>query len=114
MPAQPFVVSLTDDSFYSLTALPSKMLYEHAVKDLKLLETTPFLGRVYDPVYNASRPPFQCRVLYCAHYGIYYTVDSQEHTVLVFALEDQRRNPETRFSSMEHYVVSLDEEPPQN
>lgn len=104
-----YQVILTDEAFYALTALPSDRLFQHVSHDLELLETTPELGRVYDPVYEAVTPPFACRVLFCENYGIYYRLNSETRTLTVFAIEDQRRNPLGRFAAYEYAVTSLDE-----
>lgn len=95
-----YEVRLTDAAFFAYASLPTERLYEHVGSDLGLLETTPRLGREYDPVYEAKRPPFPCRVLFCEHYGIYYRVDDESRTVVVFAIEDQRRNPLNRFDGV--------------
>lgn len=102
-----FEVKLTDEAFYAYAALPTERVFAHVGNDLDLLSTSPELGQRYDPAYNAARPPFSCRVLYCEHYGIYYRIDEQERAVIVFAIEDQRRNPLTRFESYEYEVASL-------
>lgn len=103
-----FEVVLTDEAFYAYASIPSDRAFDHLDADLKLLETTPELGRVYNPAYKATRLPFPCRVFYCEQYGIYYRVDKDERTVLVFAIEDQRRNPENRFSAYEYAVTRID------
>lgn len=95
--AVPYEVRLTDEAFYALASLPSDRLLEHVEHDLILLETTPYLGEKYDPAYEAACPPFPCRVLFCEHLGIYYSVDGAKQCVSVFAIEDQRRNPTERF-----------------
>lgn len=100
----PCEVILTDEAFYTFTALHPERLFEHVAHDLSLLETTPFLGREYDPAYEAARPPFACRVMFCEHLGIYYCVNEEERRVVVFAIEDQRRNPTERF---EYATVDL-------
>lgn len=101
-------VSLTDEAFYTYASIPSERVFEHVGRKLELLGTTPELGRVYDPAYEAKRPPFACRVLYCEHYGIYYRVDDANRSVLVFAIEDQRRNPEARFSHYEYAIARIE------
>lgn len=101
-----FEVVLTDEAFYAFAALPTERAFDHVDHDLSLLETTPELGQTYDPAYDATRPPFACRVLYCDRYGIYYRIDEAKHRVVVFAIEDQRRNPLTRFESYEYAVTA--------
>lgn len=104
-----YTVILTDEAFSSYVALPTARLFAHVDKDLGLLETLPYLGQAYDPAYDAARPPFECRVLYCEHYGIYYRVNEEARTVTIFAIEDQRRNPLGRFASYEYSIMRLDE-----
>lgn len=103
-----FEVVLTDEAFFTYASIPSDRTFDHLDADLKLLGTTPELGRIYDPAYKATRPPFPCRVFYCEKYGIYYRVDEDARTVLVFAIEDQRRNPENRFSTYEYAITRID------
>lgn len=98
---------LTDEAFYAYASLPSDSLFARVDHDLDLLRSFPELGKKYDPVYDAARPPFDCRVLYCEQYGIYYRVDDGNRRVVVFAIVDQRRNPKTRFSGYEYGAVGL-------
>ncbi len=103
-----FTVELTDEAFFSYVSIASERLFEHVDTDIGLLETNPYLGRIYDPVYDAARPDFTCRVFYCEHYGIYYRVDEKLHRIIVFAIEDQRRDPKNRFSRFDYEVSPLD------
>lgn len=64
---------------------------------IETLAIAPDIGRVYDPLYPAARPPLEARVIYAGRYGIYYSVDHKAQTVHVHYLEDQRMNPEKRF-----------------
>lgn len=68
---------------------------------LEVLQTAPYMGAIYDPVYDAARPPHQVRATYAGHFGIYYTVDDAGRTVNVEYLEDVRRDPMGRFESDE-------------
>lgn len=61
------------------------------------LQAMPYRGSVYDPTYEAARPPFECRVVYAGRQGIYYTVHEDEHLVYIRFIEDQRRDPRRRF-----------------
>ena len=106
-----YTVAMTDEAFYAYYALPSRRIIEHVKHNLRLLETSPYLGRIYDPAYEAKFPPLPCRVLYCGHYGIYYRVDDETKIVTVFALEDQRRNPLDRFTSLKQALNEPPEEP---
>lgn len=96
-----FDVRLTDEAFYALATLSSDRVFARMGNDLELLGLFPHLGREYDPVYDAARPPFACRVFHCENFGIYYRVDDEERRVVVFAIVDQRRNPVERFSDFE-------------
>ena len=89
-------------------SLPSASSFTRVDHDLDLLRSFPELGKKYDPVYDAARPPFDCRVLYCEQYGIYYRVDDDSRRVVVFAIVDQRRNPKTRFDGYEYGAVGLE------
>ncbi len=64
---------------------------------LDVLDTAPYIGRIYDPLYEAATPPFEVRVVYAGHYGIYYTLDEKAQQVNVYFIEDQRQNPLNRF-----------------
>ncbi len=103
-----FEIEVTDEAFLSYASIPSERVFSHVEADIGLLGTTPFLGREYDPVYEAARPDFPCRVLYCEYYGIYYRVDEAIRRVIVFAIEDQRRNPANRFTSYDYATASFD------
>lgn len=65
---------------------------------LEALALAPKMGMVYDPVYEAARPPHEVRVTYAGHYGIYYTYDEGAGVLAVEYLEDCRRDPMRRFS----------------
>lgn len=97
-------VKLTDEALCAHAALPAQRIFDHLDNDLDPPATSPELSQAYDPACNAAQPPFACRVLYCEHYGIYYHVDETDRAVTVFAIEDQRRNPLTRFESYEYAV----------
>lgn len=103
-----FKIALTDEAYFAYASLPSERLLKRMTNDIGLLACTPLLGRTYNPAYEAKRPPFPCRVLYCEHYGIYYGVNDDESLVTIFAIEDQRRNPRKRFSSFEYGLERLD------
>lgn len=103
-----FEVLLTDEAFYAFASLPTTHAFERIDCDLGLLETTPYLGRDYDPAYDATRPPFPCRVLFSGYYGIYYQVDDDAERVVVFAIVDQRRDPANRFTGFEYGFETLE------
>lgn len=62
-----------------------------------MLTTFPRAGEVYDPGYEASQLP-GARVTYVEPYGIYYRVNDEEACVDVAYIEDQRRDPNLRFT----------------
>ncbi len=64
---------------------------------LCVLDTVPGIGRDYDPVYEAVKPPEDVKVAYAGHYGIYYEVVESNALVYVYYIEDQRRDPLNRF-----------------
>lgn len=66
---------------------------------LTVLDAVPGIGRVYDPLYEAAKPPEEVMVAYAGHYGIYYEVLEEERTVYAYYIEDQRRDPMMRFGS---------------
>lgn len=92
-----FDIELTDEAFYSYVSISSDRLFDHVTNIIGLLGTSPELGHIYDPVYEAQVPPFECRVVYCENLGIYYKIDEETHRVLVVAIVDQRSNPRSRF-----------------
>ncbi len=92
-----YAVTLTQEAEVVYRGIPSKYDFAKVDKMLLILDTLPEIGRVYDPDYEAMRLPFEVRVAYAGRYGVYYTVDEEERQVIVFAIEDQRRNPLNRF-----------------
>jgi len=65
---------------------------------LLILETLPRIGRTYDPLYPAAKPPEPILVAYAGNYGIYYEIQEESKHVNVLFIEDQRRNPLKRFN----------------
>ena len=65
---------------------------------LEVLDTVPYIGHRYDPLYDAARLPFEVLVAYAGRYGIHYVVEEELLQVRVYFIEDQRRDPLTRFS----------------
>lgn len=92
-----YAVKLTHEAMRASEFVKAKSDIAKIKKMLRLLDTVPEIGRVYDPDYEAATPPFQARVTYAGRYGIYYTVDEDAKVVTVFAIEDQRSNPLNRF-----------------
>lgn len=81
----------------SLLALPDKAFLE--ISDaIELLRKMPYIGREYEPAYEAARLPFSCRVTYAGNYGIYYTPDEPCQEIYIRFVEDQRMNLTQRFT----------------
>lgn len=96
-----FNVILSDDALFVFTRIPTDTEYSVVDSTLELLQSSPYLGRIYDPLYEAARPPFVMRVVYAGRYGIYYEVIENRKEVDILFIEDQRRNPNERFSDIE-------------
>ncbi len=93
----PYRVILAPTAAAALPTITAKSHRAKVRKMLRVLDTVPEIGRVYDPDYPAARPPFEMRVAYAGRYGIYYTVVEADHEVRVLFIEDQRRDPLNRF-----------------
>lgn len=70
---------------------------------LALLGCFPYLGHLYDPLYEAARLPFDLYVMHAGHYDIYYEVSEELKTVSIIFIEDQRRDPNNRFSDIQRF-----------
>ena len=92
-----YTVTLTREAEFQYRHIPSKVDFGKVDKMLLLLDTLPEIGRVYDPDYEAMRLPFEVRIAHAGRYDAYYVVDEGEQTVIVFAIENQRKNPLNRF-----------------
>lgn len=90
-------VRLTDEAYFAYVDLPSDAVLARVDSLLETLGEFPWFGQEYDPAYPAARPPVPCRVAFCGRYGIYYRVLEDEGAVEVLAIEDQRRDPRSRF-----------------
>ena len=96
-PARVYEVILAPVAAEAFAGIASKGDLLKVDKMLQILDTVPDIGRLYDPVYEAARPPFAVKVVYAGHYGIYYDVDEEAAKVNVLFIEDQRRDPLGRF-----------------
>ena len=95
----PYQVLISNRAFEALSSIRSKADARAVARIIDLLDTVPYLGRVYDPLYDATRPDFEARVVYAGHFGIYYEViEDEQREVHVLYIEDQRRDPLMRFS----------------
>ncbi|MEE1045590.1 MAG: type II toxin-antitoxin system RelE/ParE family toxin [Olegusella sp.] len=88
-------IKLTGTASEAYLAIPDTRIRK--VDDaLDAIAIMPEIGRIYDPVYEAARPPFEVRVVYASVYGIYYTVDEESGVVFIRYIEDQRMDPAGR------------------
>lgn len=92
-----YEVILSDAARAEYSNIASKRDFAKVDKVLQLLDTVPEIGRLYDHDYPAARPPFPMRVAYAGNYGIYYVIEEDSRRVAVLFIEDQRRNPLSRF-----------------
>ena len=98
---EPFEIEMTDEALYAYADIRSQAILSRIETLIDLLALHPFYGEKYDPAYESARPPIDCRILFCAHYGIYYHIDKDRRLITVLAIESQRRNPLTRFTLLE-------------
>ena len=95
---RPYAVLLADEAVRAYSQVKAKDDLRHIDKVLDILDTVPEIGSPYDPVYEAARPPFEVRVAYAGHYGVYYRILEAARQVHVYFIEDQRRDPLSRFA----------------
>lgn len=91
-----YAIRLSPAARRRLLTIP-RASYEKVSALIDSLQTMPYRGRVYDPIYDAARLPFECRVAYSGQHGVYYTVHDSERLVYIRYIEDQRRDPRRRF-----------------
>ncbi len=96
---RPYQVLLTDAAKRAYQRVMAKQDLLRIDKVLDVLDTVPEIGGSYDPIYEAAKPPFDVRVAYAGHYGIYYRIMESDKQVHVYSIEDQRRDPLTRFNN---------------
>ena len=100
-----YSVEFADEALITLRSLNAnaRRVAERIAHTIGLLRTTPFIGRVYDPDYEASIPPFECRrfVVSKTTVELYYTVDEKARLVQIALIRDSRMNPMTRFADSE-------------
>lgn len=94
-----FEVLLTEGASQTYAAIRSNADLMAVNRSISALKTLPYIGRSYDPVYEAAKPPFDLLVAYAGHDGIYYVVEEDLRQVHVYFIEDQRRDPMRRFGS---------------
>lgn len=93
----PFDIVMTDEALYAYSEIPSSSVYARIGTLIDFLADHPFYGQEYDPAYKAAMPPIDCRVFFCARYGVYYHVEIEDRVITIVAIEDQRRDPLSRF-----------------
>ncbi len=73
---------------------------EHAVE---MLSSFPRMGAVYEPEYIAARPPFACRSLPLPDtpFTLYYCLQEERESVIVFDIEWSAGDPCRRFEGVE-------------
>lgn len=98
---EPCDIILSDEATYSLAEIPSEKVYSRMCALIDFLATHPYYGEEYDPYYDATFPPIDCRVFFCARYGVYYHIIQEERRILILAVEDTRKNPLSHFKIME-------------
>lgn len=69
----------------------------------ELLSEFPDIGASYNPQYQAARPPFPCRSIAVPDtpFSLYYLKDEENRTVVIFAIEYNRVDPNARFSHVD-------------
>ncbi len=97
-PRTPFLIEMTDEAVYAYSAVQPDDVYARIGALIDFLAEHPYYGEEYDPAYNAARPPIDCRVFFCARYGVYYHIDEEKLIITILAIENLRRNPMNRFS----------------
>lgn len=92
-------VILSNAAADALLAIPTRVEAGAVARRLRVLQSFPEIGAVYDPEYPATRPDHEVLVTYASHYGIYYLYDRELRggTVFVEWIQDERRDPRRRF-----------------
>lgn len=69
---------------------------------VEMLSAFPRMGAVYEPEYIAARPPFSCRSLPLPDtpFTLYYCLQEEHGTVIVFDIEWSAGDPRRRFESV--------------
>lgn len=82
------------------TEIQTRKAYDSVDSYRTILASFPEAGAVYDPYYEAVRPPIECCYITVpgTPFTLYYAVDEQAKTVSVFSIEHRRMNPRSLFS----------------
>ncbi|MBC5585620.1 hypothetical protein H8S61_15650 [Eggerthella sp. NSJ-70] len=94
-----YEVIISPTALEAISTIASRADRARIDKVLSILDTVPGIGRTYDPVYEAARPKEPVMVAYAGHYSIYYEVSDDRGEVHIYYIEDQRRDPLSRFSA---------------
>ena len=94
-----YEVIIAPTAFETMASIESKADRKRIDKVLRVLDTVPGIGRAYDPLYEAAKPEEPVLVAYAGHYGIYYDVSDEHDEVHIYYIEDQRRDPLSRFKA---------------
>lgn len=95
----PYHVELSVDALNTFLDIPNVREAQAVDKTLGLLAAFPRLGHLYDPLYEAARPPFELYVTHAGRFGIYYEISDATRTVSIAFIEDMRRDPAHRFGA---------------
>lgn len=81
----------------------SKRVAEKIFSYRELLEEFPDIGANYNPQYSAARPPFPCRSIAVPDtpFSLYYLKDEAARRIIIFAIEYNRSDPNSRFSHVD-------------
>ena len=96
----PYTVFFTDSVLDFLDAhVTSERVLARIEAYEDLLASYPHLGSVYDPVYDAARPPIPCRHISVPEtpFTLYYVVDDDAREVMVLYCDFSAGNPRERF-----------------
>lgn len=80
--------------------IKTRKAYERVDSYRRILSSFPQAGAVYDPYYEASKPPVDCRYITVAGtpFTLYYAINERNKTVDVFSIEHQRMDPRSLFA----------------
>ena len=92
-------VTATESALEQMRAISSKVDYRAVRKALVSLEDANEAYPRYAPAYDAAPSPVPCRVCPAGRYAVYYVVI--DGTVVVFDVEDARRDSQGRFEHID-------------
>ncbi len=79
--------------------IQTRKVYNHIDSYRHILSSFPEAGAVYDPYYEAARPPMECRYITVpgTPFTLYYTVNETDRAVDIFSIGHQRTDPRSTF-----------------